>query len=194
MTYSSETIFQMFIETFTKRFCGYSHSEAYRIWHTQWKNLTKIMIGDGKTRKLGDYGVMGEVARLCGIDRHKIWAEDFRIDQTWVTNPSEADSEIDVAIEHENDPRNTEEPIRRLCYVVARVKLAILYPDSEDHEQKEAEATRLISSVIASRKFDPIQEDFAVFLGYFPKSEQEPFWHYKRFDRKGSVIKTLTST
>jgi len=162
---------------------------------TDWEKLfcgspgkwTGKMLGTRKSRRNGDYGVIGRIGKKFG---YEIEAEWRRIDQIWyhyLPRPEtwkETPWKIDVLIEHENYIENLDYTLFKFEEISVPMKVGIFYPESEDEEQSLRKSCEIISKQISSY---PGAVHLIIF-GFLEEGKRV-YWHGYEIDVKGNVIK-----
>jgi hypothetical protein len=135
-----------------------SPDDADRLWeeHTYW---TRFMLGDGASRRAGDFGAIGRVGKLLG---YHLQAEYFRVDQVWYTEPVIGDWHIDGYFEHENSIARLEETVRKLLQLGPGLKVVITYPDLDDRD----ECLESVRELIRNRHGTSSDTRLAVVFGF----------------------------
>jgi len=159
---------------------------------TKWEKIytknrawTAKMLGTGKSREKGDYGLIGRIGQKFG---YKIQAEWMRIDQVWyfyLPKPEKWEQwpwKTDVVIEHENDIDNLEYTIFKLGEVSAPLKVGIFYPGEEEKEFLQ-KCREMILKQVPSYPGGV----YLIIFGFLDE-ERGVYWHGYEIDFKGNII------
>lgn len=145
------------------------------------------MLGTSKSRKEGDFGLIGRIGQKFG---YEIQAEWMRIDQVWYYNlqkPEVLEQKLwrtDVMIEHENDSRNFVYTLLKLGEASSPLKIGIFYPGEEFERKMLDKASDIISSQVSSYPGGV----YLIIFGFL-NEENGVYWHAYEIDFKGNVIK-----
>jgi len=182
MTLASRAFLREFFREFTKE---KKRTNLEKIWY-QSKKWTTIMLGTGKTREKGDYGLIGRIGQKFGYEIQSEW---LRIDQVWyyLLNEPESNEQplwrTDVAIEHENNPKNIEYTIQKMGEISVSLKVGIFYPK----EDEEAHILNRISELISKQVTSYPGCTYLIIFGFLDE-EKGIFWHAYEIDYKGNII------
>ena len=166
-TMTPKNVFRKFKEVFKTSGLFAENWENNKLW-------TKKMIGNGKTREKGDYGIFGKIAENFGFypeERRKDKKTDFHVERGWLTSDQlwsivkkKQIWELEAAIEHENSPSWD-----KVCYALAKladikVKLKILvgYPN---HEKEWRKLLNQISKVLREKPLKNKEEKYLIIFG-----------------------------
>ena len=171
-----------FFKEFTKE---KKRTNLKKIWY-QSKKWTAIMLGTGKTREKGDYGLIGRIGQKFGYEIQSEW---LRIDQVWYYLLNEPEStepplwRTDVAIEHENNPENIEYTIQKMGEISVSLKVGIFYPEKDE----EAHILNRISEIISKQVTSYPGYTYLIIFGFLDE-EKGIYWHAYEIDYKGNII------
>ena len=145
------------------------------------------MLGTGKSRKKGDFGLIGRIGKNFG---YKLQAEWMRIDQIWyyyLPKPEKWEQQpwkTDVVVEHENNIDNFEYTLFKLGEVSAPLKVGIFYPGEENEENLLKRCPEIILKQVSAYPGGV----YLIIFGFFDK-EKGVYWHGYEIDFKGNLIK-----
>lgn len=181
MTLGCRAFFYEFLAEFDREKKRTKWEEIYpenRTW-------TAKMLGTGKSRKTGDYGLIGRIGQKFG---YEIQAEWMRIDQVWyfyLPKPEKWEQQpwkTDVVIEHENYINNLEYVIFKLGEVSAPLKVVISYPGEEEKVFLQ-KCREMISKQVPSYPGTV----YLIIFGFLDE-ERGVYWHGYEIDFKGNII------
>jgi hypothetical protein len=164
-----------------------------KIWtaSSQW---TSKMLGTGKSRPKGDFGLIGRIGQKFG---YEIEAEWRRIDQIWYQhlpkpeNCEEAPWRIDVMVEHENAINNLEYTLFKCEEISTPLKVGIFYPYPDDKENEEKFLKK--SCEIIAKQVSSYPGGVYLIIFGFNDEEKGIYWHGYEIDSKGNAIKLQKS-
>ena len=182
MTLGCRAFFLGFLDEFEKEKKSTNWEKIYynnKIW-------TAKMLGTGKSRRKGDFGLIGRIGKKFG---YELQAEWMRIDQVWycyLPKPEKWEQQpwkTDVVIEHENDIDNLEYTLFKLGEVSAPLKVGIFYP-----RENEEEFLKKCPEMILKQASAYPGGVYLIIFGFFDK-EKGVYWHGYEVDFKGNLIK-----
>jgi hypothetical protein len=182
MTLGCRAFFLEFLSEFEKEREQTNWEKIYhknRIW-------TAKMLGTGRSRGRGDYGVLGHIGQKFG---YVVQAEWMRIDQIWYVNlplPENWEQQpwkTDVAIEPENDITRLEFTIFKFGEVSVPLKVGLFYP-GDDEEDALNKCREMILRQVSSYPGGV----YLIIFGFFDE-ENAIYWLGYEIDTKGNTIK-----
>ena len=188
MTLGCRAFFREFLAEFRREGRKTNWEKIYdenRIW-------TGKLLGTAKSRKEGDFGLIGRIGKKFG---YEIEAEWMRLDQVWfyyLPKPKDWKQEpwkTDVVIEHENDIKNLEYTIFKLGEVAVPLKVGIFYPGKEREEECLKKCRDMILKQVTSYPGGV----YLIIFG-FCDDKKGVYWHGYEIDFKGNVIKLHESS
>lgn len=159
-------------------------SEWEKIW-TSNRTWNARMLGTGKSRKKGDFGLLGRIGKKFGYD---IQAEWMRFDQVWYYYSLIEEAWIDlpwktdVIIEHENNFQKFEYTLYKFEEASAPLKVGIFYPNDEIEEEALQQASKIINKQIIAYPGGV----YLLIFGFI-NEKGEIYWHTYEIDFKGNV-------
>jgi hypothetical protein len=148
---------------------------------------TAKMLGTGRSRKRGDYGLIGRIGEKFGYEIQSEWR---RIDQVWyyyLPKPKkcvEAPWRNDVVIEHENYIENLEYTFYKFDEISAPLKIGIFYAGEEEESCLERCREMVLKQVSSYPG-----EVYLIIFGFLDDEIDEVGWHAYEIDFKGNVTK-----
>jgi hypothetical protein len=162
-----QNVFRKFKEVFKTSGLSAENWDDNRLW-------TKKMIGCGKTRDKGDYGIFGEIAKKYGFfpeEPRGKYETLYHVERGWLT----ADQlwsvvrehriwELEVAIEHENNPSwdAVRYDLAKLADIKARLKILVAYPNRQEL-QKLLDG---VSEILRKKPIKNKEEKYLVIFGW----------------------------
>lgn len=146
---------------------------------------TRMMLGDGDSRKNEDFGLIGRIGQRYG---YQIQAEWMRIDQVWYYDINENDEwnflpwVTDAIIEHENNIDDFIRTIVKLTEYSAPIKIAIFYPKRDDEEKWVG----IASEIISKRQVSYPGESYLLVFGLYDK-KKNLYWNAHEINWQGKV-------
>ena len=149
------------------------------------KEWTTKMLGDGKSRKKDDYGLIGRIGKKFGYEIQSEWRRIDQIWYHWLQKPEgwkEAPWKNDVLVEHENDIDRLEYTFIKFEELSAPLKVGIFYPGDNEKEYLE-KSRQMIMKQIASYPGGV----YLIIFGFLDDSKGV-YWHGYEIDFKGNRI------
>jgi len=182
MTLGCRAFFCEFLAEFEKENRNTKWEKIYdknRIW-------TAKMLGTGKSREKGNYGLLGRIGKRFGYEidpewRHidQVWYYHLPKPKTWQNPPWKND----VLVEHENDIDNLEYTLFKFDEISSPLKVGIFYPGKDEEEYLE-KAAEIIKKQVTSYP----GEVYLIVFGFL-EEERGVYWHAYEIDFKGNIIK-----
>lgn len=150
------------------------------------KFRTAEMLGTGKSREKGDFGIFGRIGKKFGYDPQAEW---MRIDQIWyywLPKPEKWDDapwKTDVAIEHGNEIDDFEYTIFKFGEVSAPLKVGVFYPDEEDEDDLLRKCSEMILKQVSAYPGGV----YLIIFGFLDE-DNGVHWHGYEIDFKGNTI------
>jgi len=176
-----------FVKEFLEEFANY---EKQRPWRPIWmkdREWTKQMLGNSKSRKKGDFGLIGKIGKKFG---YEVVAEWRRIDQVWyyylpkLEKCKELPWKLDVIVEHENEIDNLEYTFYKLGEIISPLKVGIFYPDMEKEQATLDKCIEMITKSVTS----VTGESYLIIFGFLTKKNTVE-WRAHEIDFKGNTSK-----
>lgn len=151
------------------------------------KRWTAKMLGTGKSREKGDYGLLGRVAQKFGYTVEAEWRHIDQVWYYWLPKPKgwrKQPWKNNVAVEHENNIRRLEYTLFKFEEISIPLKVGIFYPPEENEDKYLAITREMILKQVSSY---PGGVHLIIFG--FCDEESGVYWRAYEIDFKGNVIK-----
>jgi hypothetical protein len=183
MTLGSRAFFREFLLEFDAE----KNKVNWELLYERPSEWTAKMLGTSRSRKTGDYGLIGRIGQEFG---YEIDAEWRNIDQVWYIYLPELKKGKDtpwrdeVLIEHENDAGRLEYTFYKFNEIAAPLKVGIFFPRKGNEEERLEKCREMILKQVS---YFP-GETYLVIFG-FQDAKTGVYWHAYEIDFKGNVTK-----